>query len=106
MYDGRWYVKLFSKLDLTQSDIWSGLHVNLLSQELKQGFNQILIEIEIIMGHFNWEHKKRLPLAVFMKQLCMIVWNQGISLTMNNEGRAYHLWHHFQIIEVFCHHRT
>lgn len=55
----------FSKFNLLNPRRTSCLHFNL-NQKLKYRFDQILIEIEIIMRHLGGEDHERLSLTPFL----------------------------------------
>jgi hypothetical protein len=49
---------------------------------------QVLVEIEVVVSHFCWQNQERLPSALLVQLLCVFEGDQGISLTVDYEGRA------------------
>lgn len=80
----------------------SGLHVDLLRQKLVQWLDQVLVKIEVIMRHLKWEHQERLPRALIVQLLSVIIWYQSVFLSMDDESGTSYLRHHFQVIKMLC----
>jgi hypothetical protein len=83
------------KVHFLKTRYWAGLHADLLGQKLKHWFDKVLIEIKIIMSHFQGEHQKALSLARIMKLLGLVEGYQRILLSMNYKGRAHNFLHLF-----------
>jgi hypothetical protein len=46
-----------------------------LEEELEDGFNEILVEVEVIMSHLCRQYHEGLPLAFLMQLLSMLIRN-------------------------------
>lgn len=64
--DTRRDVKGFTKVDFLEPWNRPGLHTDLLGQKLKHGLDQVLIKVEIIVRHLDWENQKALAFALLM----------------------------------------
>ena len=81
--------------------VWPCVQIDL-DHELEQWPDQILVEIKVVVRHLCRHDQGSLALAFSLELGCMIVWDQRIFLSMNDESWAHDMLHQFEIFKAFC----
>ena len=74
-----------------------------LLQEFKYRYDQILVEIKVVMGHFWRQPKCCEALALVMQFLSVAIRDQWVFLAVDDECRRGHARHQLLVVEVLGH---
>lgn len=89
----RRHIKELAETDLGKAQIRPSRDVHILAKELVHGLDQIMVKIEVVVGHLRWQNEEGLPFTLLVELLGVVIGNQRIFLTMHNEGRTLYMRH-------------